>query len=97
MTAKDAAEVGRINIKPYVEKCRGFRNITYKDTGENSEVSKETDCDILWKLSLLLGKFPRPGWSGMNDEIAQHWKSFWAMSMMFLPIIIMDPGNHAII
>ena len=33
----------------------------------------------------------------MNDEIAQHWKSFWAMSMMFLPKINMDPGNQTII
>ena len=47
VTARDIAEVERINIVPYVEKYGAFKNLSYEDIDENSHASKTTDGDIL--------------------------------------------------
>lgn len=92
VTAKDIADVGHINIVQYVQKSGGLKHFTYSETEEPSEGDRETTADRLWKLSLVLGKGPRPGWSGMmkllntGDHPGQS-------SVIFLPLIDMDPGD----
>ena len=77
--------------------CKDLRDLRVKDLAyseieEHSENDRETANDRLWKMSLLLGKCPRPGWSGMmtmlntGDHPGQS-------SVMFLPMIDMDPGD----
>lgn len=92
VTAKDLEDIGRINIVPYVQKSGGLKNLTYREIEKHSEDDREMAADRLWKLSLLLGKCSRPGWSRMmkmlntGDHPGQS-------SVMFLTMIDMDPGD----
>lgn len=92
VTAKDIADVGQINIVPYVQRSGGLKHLTYSESEEPSEGDRETTADRLWKLSLVLGKGSRPAWSGMmkmlnsGDHPGQS-------SVIFLPMIDMDPGD----
>lgn len=57
---------------------KGLINLTHQEVEEHSEDDRnsggdrderEMAADTLWKLSLLLGKCPRPGWSGMMNML----------------------------
>lgn len=57
---------------------KGLITLTHQEVEEHSEDDRnsggdrderEMAADTLWKLSLLLGKCPRPGWSGMMNML----------------------------
>ena len=102
ITAKDLEKVGHINIVPYVQKSGGLKTLTYQEVEEHSEDDREMAsdrderemaADTLWKLSLLLGKCPRPGWSGMMQMLNTGKDHPGQSEVIFLPMIDMNPGD----
>ena len=61
VTAKDVANVGHINVVPFIQKSGDLKDLAYSEIEEHSEDDRETANDRLWNMSLLLGKRPRPG------------------------------------
>lgn len=95
VSAEDIKQVGRINIKYFQSQHTGKSVTTYKELAA-MEVSDPTDqIDLLWDVSLML-ESRRPAWSGMMQSFhkgAHHGIS----SILFLPIIDLDPGNMSCI
>ena len=95
VTADQIALTGRITIRHYNGPREDTPRLMYRDL-ENLKVKDQTaNPDLLWKLSLPLLRSPRPGWSGFMQ--ATHHACLGAhpgkSSIMFLPMIDMDPGN----
>ena len=92
VTSEDLLAVGRIDIKHRSSTCTGLHSLvyeklcipTYHDPVGHS-------LDALWNLSLHL-QTPRPSWSGMMQTVYDGSHPGTA-SVMFLPMIDLDPGN----
>lgn len=92
VTAKDIADVGCIRIEPYTKKKDGAKSLAFITIRDNQERQQESNDDIMWKISLSLCKFPRPGWSGMMKLVSKG-SHPGQSSVMFLPMIDLDPGD----
>ena len=91
VTAEELAKIGRISIQYYTSSQNSINDIVYKELlGTN--VDDTSKCiDIIWKSSWLL-KPERPGWSGVM-QLVHHGEHPGQSSIVFIPIIDMDPGN----
>lgn len=92
VTMKDLEEVGQINIRHYVQKSNHVKDLTFVEIEESDE-ARVSASDTLWKISLSLGKNPRPSWSGMMRMVHDEADFPGQSSVMFMPMIDMDPSD----
>ena len=92
VTNEDILAVGRVNIHHMSVPCTGLQNLKYQKLSIEEYHDKDCDAlDNLWNISLHL-RSPRPAWSGMMQAVHKGPHPGPA-SMLFLPMIDMDPGN----
>lgn len=94
VTAEDLAAVGRINIE-YYKIPSHVPPLTYLPLGKIYAEDPTADLEILWNTSLLLSS-PRPAWSGLM-QMLHHGDYPGQSSIMFLPMIDMNPGDPSCI
>ena len=92
VTNDDSLAVGCVNINHMPVPCTGLAKLKYHELSIEDYPDKYSDAlDTLWNMSLHL-RSPRPAWSGMM-QTAHTAPHPGAASMLFLPMINMDPGN----
>ena len=94
VTAADIAAVGRINIR-YFKIPPALPPLTYLPLVLLEAEDPTAQLDVLWKSSLLLHS-PRPAWAGMM-QMLHHGQHPGKASVMFLPMIDLDPGDTSCI
>ena len=95
VTSTDIAQVGCIPICYHRGITKGPSRITYKMVLLDKAPDPSADFDILWKSSILFGQ-PRPSWSG-TMQVVHRGNHPPKSSIMFLPMINMDPNNETCI
>ena len=91
VSAKDIAQVGRINIRPFTPEGDGMARLKFEKFEVISCKDRFMDIDLLWKLSFYV-RPQRPGWSGMMQLIS-HGEHPGQASTMFLPMIDLNPSD----
>ena len=94
VTVADIAAVGRINIR-YFKIPPALPPLTYLPLVLLEAEEPTAQLDVLWKSSLFL-HYPRPAWAGMM-QILHHGQHPGKASVMFLPMIDLDPGDTSCI
>ena len=90
ISSADLHEAGRIPIL-YPKGATGETNLTYKLIILDKANDPSITFDTLWKSSILFHK-PRPSWSG-TMQIVHKGNHPSKSSVLFLPMIDMDPTN----
>ena len=92
MSNTDIKQDGGINIWMFHFQHTAKPPLTFKEL-KAMEISDPTcQVDLLWDISLLLG-CKRPAWSGMMQTIHKEGNHPGKSSVLFLPMIDMDPSN----
>ncbi len=91
VTVEDITAIGTVNIEHFVPNCKGLQSLHYKELHEPQEDDPTSNLDVLWKVSLSV-RSPRPDWSGMMQMVHKG-EHPGKSSVMFLPMIDLDPGN----
>ena len=91
VTPKDVAAIGRVPIQYIREDSLGENILKYEKLHSFEAMDPTANLDILWKCSIMF-KSPRPAWSGMM-QLVQQGKHPGKSSVMFLPMIDMNPSN----
>ena len=91
VTSEDVAAIGRINIHHFLSEQDSIQSLYYWPIPNPNVTEPSAGVELLWKSSLLL-KVPRPQWSGFM-HIIHTGKHSDASSVMFLPMIDMDPKD----
>lgn len=90
-TAEDVAAVGRIKIRFYKAPNNEAPPLTYDKLQLPIYEDPTSKLDLLWKVSWPL-RSPRPWWSRMIQAVS-HGIHPGQSSIIFLPVIDMDPSN----
>lgn len=90
-TLEDVKSVGRINIQFYKAPNNEALPMIYDKLYLPINEDPTSMLDLLWKVSWPL-RSPRPGWSGMMQAVSKG-KYPEKSSVIFLPMIDMDPTN----
>ena len=91
VTASDIASVGRIDIHQFLSERDTLQSLCFHTLANPNIRKPSADVDLLWKSSLLL-KVQRPQWSGLM-QLVHKGDHPGASSIMFLPMIDMDPND----
>ena len=91
VTSEDIAKVGRISIKHFHQDKHSLNQLEYENLNNPGVAEPLTMAHLLWESSLIL-KVPRPQWTGFMQLINQG-EHPGATSVMFLPMIAMDPND----
>ena len=94
VTPQEIADIARINILPYLGENSALDWLTYGSLNTKL-LDQSSNIDLLWKTSLLL-QTPRPEWSGFM-QMVKHGHHAGKSSVMFLPIIDMNPNDMSCI
>ena len=95
VTSHDVAIAGRVRICFHKEESYGMSAVTYQILLDLKAQDCYENLDILWKTSIMFGA-PRPAWSGMMQFVHRGHHPGKA-SIMFLPIIDMNPSDNTCI
>lgn len=90
VTTEEIAAAGKLDIRAYRPGVEDGVKLVYKEL-EDLKVHDAT-VNLLWKVSLPLLHSPLPGWAGTMQGIC-HGKHPGKSSVMFLPIIDLDPTD----
>jgi len=91
VTAADIAAVGRVNIKTFSSAC-GIETLKYDPLNYEPHTDFHIEAvDALWDMSLHL-RSTRPSWAGTMQS-AYDGPHPGPASVLFLPMIDMNPGN----
>ena len=93
VTARDIAQVGKIDIRHYMAPTSGMNKLEYQKIllSEIKSSEEMAKVDLLWKCTFAV-RPQRPGWSGFMQLIAEG-DHPGASSVRFLPMIDMEPGD----
>ena len=91
VTDEDILSVGQINIHHFMSAIERHCPISYKELKDHDR-DHVTKVDLLWDISLSV-KSPRPNLSGMMQMINKEGSHPGKSSMIFLPMINLEPGN----
>ena len=82
---------GYVQVYPCRKESKGVAKISFKKLPLNGYVDPTPFLDTIWKTSILFGK-ARPSWAG-TMQFLHNGEHPGKASMMFLPMIDMDPNN----
>lgn len=91
VTAEDIAHVGHIDIHQFLSERDTFKTLCFQKLRNPNTKDPSADVDLLWESSLLLN-IQRPQWSGLM-QLVHKGDTPGASSIMFLPMIDMDPND----
>ena len=95
VTSDEIKEIGKININTFHSKRTGDLPLSFKELTVMEDTDLTADSDLLCDISLLLHS-RRPAWSGMMQIVHQGVHP-GKSSILFLPMIDLDPSNMSCI
>ena len=95
-TFKDIEVVGQVPIQFHQKESFGMDAIMYEHLCNMMAQDKTADLDILWKSSFMFGS-QRPAWSGVMQFVQRDGDHPGKSSVMFLPMIDMNPSDASCI
>ena len=91
VSAEDIATIGTVNIAPFMPELNGMQAMSYENLSDVRNEDPTSILDYLWLLSLSVWS-TIPAWFGMM-QIVHTGEYPGQSSVIFLPMIDMDPGN----
>ena len=94
VTSLDVASIGKVQIHLHKEQNCGKSAVTYQKLLDLKAQDCYENLYVLWKTSVMFAA-PGPAWSGIMQFV--HRDHYQGASIMFLPIIDMNPSNSTCI
>lgn len=96
VTNNEILEAGKIPIYHY-DPVEDNRKLRYKELTDLKVVDSLKNLDILWKISESITRSPNAGWLGTMQNVFSDGSHPGQSSIVFLPMINMDPGDESCI
>ena len=93
VTKEEIAAAGKIDIRNYKGPFQGAPPLLYKELKDLKIQDSTTNLDLLYKLTMPLIRSPRPAWAGTMQIVFEQGNHPGKSSVLFLPMIDMDPGD----
>lgn len=93
VTKEEIAAAGKIDIRNYKGPVQDASPLLYKELKDLKIQDSTTNLDLLYKLTMPLIRSPWPAWSGTMQIVFEQGNHPGKSSVLFLPMIDMDPGD----